>query len=633
MCGVAGFLHCLDGNRSTRHITNSLLKFLHHRGPDSYGLVSLDCDRLSLAHTRLSILDLSSKGDQPMSFHNRFTITYNGEIYNFLELRAKLEQKGYSFDTKTDTEIILAAYAEWGSNCLEKFNGMWAFAIWDNLKKTLFLARDRFGIKPLYFIHESQSGFAFSSEIQPFLKSSYFDISLNYENLISVLHDAHCLQESGLTIYNEIFELPPGHYMEISSELTVLEYKKWWKLREFELDISSDSIDDKFFELFTDSCSLRMRSDVPLATALSGGLDSSSTYCVICKSNQSEKTQHFPDKFQSCFSMSFPESWDDESKYALLVSNSLRQKCHIVKNHSNTFDELVNATLHYSDLSGTPLNCITPLYRSIATNGFKVSIDGHGGDECLMGYPDMIESALHISPESQKTNLFNTLSGMLHNPHYNPTHKVPFSAKARIVAGQVKKTLSFQLRKKEAPTQHKETTRIQRNQFPLPARVLDHQNKLKDLKTSYFGIHRAALEFERLPLILRNFDKASMLSGVEVRTPFLDYRLVEFCCNLPLTKKIKNGYTKYILRKSMADRLPKEVVWRKHKVGINAPLQNWFENDRFRESSQDLVREVEKDASDMLGRKIKEGSFLNSIMHDQSMTWFFMNLAILKKAL
>jgi len=634
MCGIAGFFHTNDSYYCADEITNSLIKSLYHRGPDSHGINIFFNNRIALAHTRLSILDLSTMGHQPMSFQqDRFSITYNGEIYNFLELKVSLEQKGYTFNSKTDTEVILAAYAEWGHECLHKFNGMWAFAIWDNQKKTLFLARDRFGIKPLYYVQKAKDNFSFSSELRAFLKSDHFDISLSTENLVSLLHDPNCLQESGLTIYNEILELPPGHFMEISSDLKISKFKKWWKLHEFDFDLSSESTNERFLELFRDSCALRMRSDVPLATALSGGLDSSATYSMIRQSSPRDKSQYFTNEFQSCFSMSFPESWDDESYYAQLVANSLKAEFHIVKNHANSFDELINATLDYSDISGTPLNCITPLYKSMASHGFKVSIDGHGGDECLMGYPDMIESALKIAPDSQKLSLSNTLSGMLHNPHYNPTHRIPFSAKTRIFAGKVKKSLTWMMGKTEEPAKPIDSKVLQRNHFPLPNRVVDHKNKLKELKTSFFGIHQAAIELERLPLILRNFDKASMLSGVEVRTPLLDYRLVEFCCNLPLSIKVNNGYTKNILRKSMDNRLPKEVVWRKHKVGINAPLQNWFENDRFLKSSQDLVREVENEASDMLGGKVKVGTLFNSINHDQSLTWFFMNLAILKKAL
>ena len=634
MCGIAGCWKNFDKGNSSLVVTQDLLKSIEHRGPDGEGFEVFDHGRLVLGHRRLSILDLSQNGKQPMSHRNRWSITYNGEIYNFLEIRSELESKGYYFSSGSDTEVILAAYSEWGKDCVNRFNGMWAFAIWDKLEQSLFLSRDRFGVKPLYFHFEKGKRFAFASEIKAFRESCDFSTSLDPEKILCLLHEPNCLDPYGFTPYSQIKILTAGTSLKAYKGLEKLEVYRWWKLKENPIHGSEEELQNTFTSILGDACKLRMRSDAPLATALSGGLDSSSIYATIRSINlKNGGLRLAPGRHGRCFTMSFPNSSDDELEFAQQVAGSYRETCQVAKNNIEKLpDQLAWITHHYGDFSPNPLLSLAPIYRLMAERSIKVSIDGHGGDECLLGYPDMIASLLRIAKDEEKEGLENTLSGMLHNPNYDPTnHHVPLTAKARIALGRAKQIL--RPRKKPLVQQTSSgSSRISREDFQVPDSVIEYRNELKELKQSVFGIHKASIEYEKLPLILRNFDKSSMLSGVEIRAPFLDYRLVEFCCNLPLKQKVNLGYSKFILRQTMDSKIPKEIVWRKHKIGINAPLQNWFCDEKFIKFSKEKIDQISTYVKPLLNNNTRIDSLFDSSKHDSSLTWFFMNFAILNNA-
>jgi asparagine synthase (glutamine-hydrolysing) len=267
----------------------------------------------------------------------------------------------------------------------------------------------------------------------------------------------------------------------------------------------------------------------------------------------------------------------------------------------------------------------------MSNNGIKVSIDGHGGDECLLGYPDMINDAIQFATPDEKISLKATLEGMLKNPAYSPEHHIPISAKARIALGKVKRLCGFGTKTRtSSPINQIPSYTLCRDDFNVPDLVNDYRERKREMKKSLFGIHRAAIELERLPLILRNFDKASMLSGVEIRAPFLDYRLVEFCCNLPLRQKVRNGYTKYILRKTMDEYLPSEIIWRKHKIGINAPLDLWMKDRSFASSYREQLESNTSWISEILEIPKPAGSLFDATKDDLSLNWFLLNLSLLK---
>ncbi|MCW3078456.1 MAG: hypothetical protein JWO32_3065, partial [Bacteroidetes bacterium] len=281
MCGIAGIYYLNQQAVNTEDLTR-FTDSMKHRGPDGSGYELYANNSLGLGHRRLSILDVSEAGKQPMHYLGRYAITYNGEVFNFVEIKNELTTKGYQFSTQTDTEVILAAYHEYGTDCLLKFNGMWAFAIWDKKEQTLFLARDRYGVKPLHYVYLPGKLFAFASETIAFKHLEGFTRSFDEQNLVTAIQSSSYIEASGKTIFKSIQQLLPGHQASISANKE-LNIKRWWNTADHLVTVESDYARqvEAFKELFFNACKIRMRSDVTIASALSGGLDSSSVYCTL----------------------------------------------------------------------------------------------------------------------------------------------------------------------------------------------------------------------------------------------------------------------------------------------------------------------------------------------------------------
>lgn len=638
MCGITGYWS-IPPNANLQEIVKQLTDALAHRGPDGEGVETFDEGKLAFGHRRLAIFDLSDAGRQPMSYRDRWTITYNGEIYNFLEIRNELQKLGHSFASDTDTEVILAAYAEWGRDCLTRFNGMWAFAIWDAQTKELFLARDRFGVKPLYYLHQPRKHFAFASEIHAFRSCPELRLSPDLENIAALLHDPNCLAPFGLSPYRDLRILPAAHTMLIRENLAPTEPRLWWRHTS---PPSPDShTGDTFDTLLQDACKLRIRADVPLATALSGGLDSSSIYATL-RSLSPRQKRSAPGSLHQCFSMSFPGHPEDELKYARQVTDFHRAPLNVVTpDLPRLADELLRVTTHYGDLSGTPILCVTPLYQAMAEQGIRVSLDGHGGDECLLGYPDMLASLLGLPATSPHPELATTLKAMTTHPDPPPsTHSISIASKLRIRLGRLKQSLlppSASVRAPEASTMQDSPlpqALFGKQDILAPPILTEHQNHLRELKQSVEGIHLAAMYWERLPLILRNFDKASMLHGVEIRAPFLDYRLASHCITLPLSDKVNRGYSKHILRKTTQGKLPEPILRRKWKVGINSPILSWLKDPKvavlFEEKTYDSFQKMksifkDKQSPDQAIPRVKDIHSPQQASH----LWNLFNAAVL----
>lgn len=303
MCGIVGIWHFNNQSLSQSKL-RTFTDSLQHRGPDGSGYYTDPETPLGLGHRRLSILDLSDSGKQPMTYaQGRYQMTYNGEVFNFLELRQELESLGYQFVSETDTEVILAAYHQWGQDCLLKMNGMWGLAIWDTQKRELFLARDRFGIKPLYYLHIPQQIFAFASETIAFRHLEDHHLQTHPQHLQLNLQNIEALEGTGHTIYQNIFQLLPGHYLKISPNQEI-QQKRWWNTQEHlpQIPTSYEQQVQQFTQIFQDACKIRMRSDVPLASALSGGLDSSSVYCTLHQLMQDQSLlSRVPDNWQKAY--------------------------------------------------------------------------------------------------------------------------------------------------------------------------------------------------------------------------------------------------------------------------------------------------------------------------------------------
>lgn len=577
MCGIAG-IYNIDTTPVSIDILKQMTEDVKHRGPDGGDIWEHRNHHIGFGHRRLSILDLSDEARQPMQYSGgRYTITYNGEIFNFIELKKQLETKGYHFRSTSDTEVVMAAYDFWGKDCLSKFNGMWAFAIWDEKEQELFLARDHFGIKPLYFSYSPGNQFIFGSETNQFKRVGKRQIDDSM--LQNSIHNPLGLEGYGLTLYKGIQSILPGHYVSLKNN--DFQHKCWWNTLDYPISIPSDFQQqvEVFKELFFDSCKLRLRSDVPIASALSGGVDSSSVFCTL--HDMSAKSlingERIPANWQKAFVATFKNTTQDETEFARAAVNKVNGTAiYVEQNFDDLAVDIITYTKMLDAVYTTPINIIGQVYNSMKKNGITVSIDGHGVDEMMYGYPgiqldaakeafqrgninycrDLITTYVNLHPEQQRTQIRKKLEVEILES--NKTHEI----KLKI---------------------NKLTRRIQKRIWPKEPWISNPYNTIPSPETlinptlNSNAENKLFVQFHQtwLPTILRNFDKASMYSGIEIRMPFMDHRLVSFVFNLPIESKIGNGFTKKILRDSMNGIIPNVIKERTTKLGFAAPLNEW----------------------------------------------------------
>jgi asparagine synthase (glutamine-hydrolysing) len=574
MCGISGIY-----NLSQASIDIQDLKFftdsMSHRGPDASDYKLLDNNTLGLGQRRLSILDLSNAGLQPMSYDNeRFTITYNGEIFNFQEIRSDLMASGHQFKSDTDTEVILAAYMEWGPLCLKKFNGMWAFAIWDNRNRELFLARDRFGIKPLYYAIEDKQRFAFASETRAFKFLKGFNRQINEFKLSMNIADAYALEGLGHTIFDEVNQLLPGHFMIVKRNEKITQ-NRWWHIEDCNPDVPRSFEDQaaKFYEIFRDACRLRLISDVPVATALSGGLDSTAVYSTVFDLLSKSQVERVNADAQRAFTAVFPGLPQDEQQFAQLAANYTGGPIQFIEpNALNLVEKIKQQTELCDYISNSPITSIASVYEGMRKAGIVVSMDGHGVDEMMYGYRDMVYSlyneALWYGSKSNTKTFESVLIEMYHPEHRN--HGITKFNKR--FEDKLLRESSIRYKLKKAVRKDHENLEYLPNELPkLSNQMYDFSKKPLSERMVYneFFIHT-------LPALLRNFDRAGMINSVEIRMPFMDWRLVSFVFNLPMDSKIGNGFTKRILREAMKGKMDESLRTRTFKVGIASPIEYWM---------------------------------------------------------
>ena len=527
-------------------LTDAMSESLSHRGPDDSGKYSNG--KMSLIHRRLSIIDITPEGKQPMSNEDEsILLVFNGEIYNYLELREELIQKGHTFKTKTDSEVIIHSYEEWGYDCLKHFNGMWSFAIWNNAAGELFCARDRLGIKPFYYT-KTDSAFIFASEIKALCCEKSVGNKVNDAKLITFL-------KWGLSDYDEetmfegIYQLLPGHYLTIRDD--TINIGKYWDTNPSDLvhskEISDDAIAKEFLDLLDDSVRLHMRSDVPVGTCLSGGLDSSTITALINRqiANAAENSGNVP--VQNTFSAVFDDKRFDESHYIKVMTSATDVSAHLISpDPKNLWNDLPHL-LYSNDEPFLQLTLYSQycIMREIGRN-VKVVLDGQGADEMLAGYI---------------AYFYCYVSYLLKSGH--------ILRAAGEGLGILKKHRSFLryaisqlfIRKKRRGLIIGEEIPLKRYQGRL------NQALNTDLKST------------NLPYLLHWEDRMSMAFAVEARVPFLDYRVVEFLSSLPEDQKIRGGVTKYILRNAIKGIVPEEIRLRMDKKGFSTPEEVWMKDD------------------------------------------------------
>lgn len=580
MCGIAGFVDPIGIPADRLEIMANAIR---HRGPDDEGfftwtsssgpkyfkgsdtinafkdLLSLDQGSVTvgLAHRRLSILDLSEKGHQPMADVNTGNvIVHNGEIYNFAAIVSELKELGHQFNSDSDTEMILHAYAEWGPECVQRFIGMWAFALWDPSGGRagggqLFCSRDRFGIKPFYYVDGER--FAFASEIKALLRAGFAEPKTSAKSIVQYLvHGA--LDEPFANLFSDINELPPGHnlFVETNGSVKLEQY--------YQLGTTSEKPDDPitaYRSAFENSIDLHLVSDVPVGACLSGGLDSSSIVALAAKKAGGTF---------NTFTAAYDDPATDESDFAKLV----RDKFSNVKGHETRPSALgfLDDLDHLMEVQELPIGSSSiyaqwKVMELAADAGIKVLLDGQGADEVLGGYYNF--AGLRVI---ELLRAFKVGAAMKERKalkaNFDPNiDKSIARAFFHFLPGAVQRML--------------------RKQHRLGASLIkkEHQGLLSDTKTP----ERGARSFKQLSItslrfnvyeLLRYEDRNSMAFSIESRVPFLDHRLVEMTLALPTKEKIEGGWTKKILRKAMEPELPAPIIWRKDKKGFVTPQGEWM---------------------------------------------------------
>ncbi len=582
MCGIGGIINLENKSIDLVDGAKIISQILKHRGPDDEGFLFFKDKEICTAygndtqkesinnafnfsakqhiqsveqnykgvfiHRRLSIIDISESGHQPMTpVNSKVWITFNGEIYNYIELRAKLEKAGYVFKTHSDTEVLLNAYLHWGNDCLQKLNGMFSFAIYDIEKKKLFCARDRSGVKPFYYYFKDGI-FCFASEIKAFRALPFIETSLNERALQHyLLHDALEYEAEGFL--KNIFELFPSNYIEIDLSNNEFQIKKY-----FDVKINTDftTFNEQDFllckaeteQVVTDAILKRLRADVPVGCCLSGGIDSSVISGVIANHN----------KNFNAFTATFPNEPIDESSYAKDVIDFTQAKWHTVTPTSEELTQDFEKLIYALDIPiwSTSTYAQFRVMQLAKQTNVKVVLDGQGSDELFAGYPHYYTTYVNeLLRNKQFKQAASEIKNFGNNFWYLYTKE------------NAKRTLHYNANKKQLNTAFV-------NAHTAPEGLTGSFSSLNEnLQYDFFN--------HRLKTYLRCEDRCSMYHSVESRTPFADdTNLINLAFKTPSSFKIKHGTSKYILRESMKNYLPESVYNRKDKMGFVTPHNKWL---------------------------------------------------------
>lgn len=549
MCGIAGIVD-FRGNTIEPKEISSLTNLLAHRGPNGEGTwFSADRD-VALGHRRLAIIDPGAGGYQPMlSDDGRHVIVFNGEIYNFLELRRELKAQGASFRSQSDTEVILAAWQAWREGMLLRFNGMWALAIYDTQSKELFLARDRFGIKPLLYAI-ARDRLVFASEQRALVRSGLIRTSLDIDVARRLLLDAFGVEGSERTLCQEVRRLQSGHCLWLRQGRA--EIRRWWCTIDHLPAVPKTEPErvERFRELFQDAVAIRMRSDVPIGTCLSGGFDSSAVICTMAAHEKAGMGPRDSTSWRHAFVATFPGSLNDERPVAEEAAAWAEVNATFLEiDQTNALTNLDQILDDSDDVYiGLP-SAAWSIYRELSRQNVAVSLDGHGADE-LMG-------AYFQGGQSRAFRMRNAIVGISSN-----------SALARRGADLLRAMM----------IQRKGQYFLRGGLHHVPGQfslVGDDDLLPRDWGSLNRRLYRM-FHGTVLPTILRNFDRISMAHGIEVRMPFMDWRLVIYTMALPETSKTSDGYTKVIARRAMENRMPESIRMGRRKVGFNSPMPEWL---------------------------------------------------------
>jgi asparagine synthase (glutamine-hydrolysing) len=595
MCGIAGIV---SFNAPVNdHVLKLMGDALHHRGPDGEGFWYSEDRGVGFAHRRLAIIDLSDAASQPLQYLH-YTIIFNGEIYNFRELRSQLQSHGYSFSSSGDTEVIPAAYDHWGLDFLHHLDGMFAFALYNNRTNLMLLARDRLGEKPLYYTHESNllhpsmvngvrhrqltNGLLFASEMKA-LWAAGVERNLNDTMMLNYLGGGYVQNpgDKSETFYKGIFSLPPAHVLQVNPGERKINLLRWYdpgariKLNAASINIQGNPV-EKFKHLFFESVNRRLRSDMPVGSSLSGGIDSSAIVAVTNELLKKNKDNQFS---STCFTAVFPSFEKDEQVYSQLVAQNFNLKQYTVSPKAGDLIDNWRDVMKHQEEPVQSSSVITQylVYRLAMQKGITVLLDGQGADEVLGGYKKYTHWYLQQLLRSQPSEYFREKKLFRHN-HLLEQWGVKNMAAAfspAVASRQLTRKAKKELR--SHPFITNEYYHSYTNDGCCEKPVVDKLETLLFYNTFVFGLEE----------LLRYADRNSMAHSREVRLPFLSHELVEFVFSLPSNTKMNNGFNKWILRKSMETFLPGEIVWRKDKIGYEPPQKLWMEQPVM----QEMVKE------------------------------------------
>ncbi|MBS1589314.1 MAG: asparagine synthase (glutamine-hydrolyzing) [Bacteroidetes bacterium] len=588
MCGIAGIIN-MDNTSVNTKIIKNICDIISHRGPDAEGFYY--GKQFALGHRRLSILDLSVDGSQPMSYKD-YVIVFNGEIYNYIEIKDELLKAGYTFHTKTDTEVILASYDYWKQGCVNKFNGMWSFCIYDIKKNILFCSRDRYGVKPFYY-SSSNGQFVFGSEIKQiiyFFKERVANTSMIVDFLLG--YDEHNTTE---TFYENVLKLPASHNLVYNlSEHSYKVYKYYELTTNEELKVLTEEHAISLIEQeLKRSIRIRMRSDVRVGTCLSGGLDSSTIATYASQIYEGDK------KFSAIHAKSI-EKENDESEFAQKVALSSDLDFIVIEPGTDSFFEVLNKVIeiHEEPFSGPSVYMQYFVFKEAKANDCIVMLDGQGGDEVFLGYERYYLPTLKYLSLKKRIQLLYKL------PNYT---RLSYRDIAILSVYYALPKLYIQIIKRKS--KHINSKYIKKASFNLFEENISSYKNIDELQ-------KAELFKFVLPQLLKVEDKNSMYHSVESRLPFLDYKLIETVYSINNKYKINNMWSKYLMRKMIQDKLPKEIVWRRKKIGFAAPSNKWLSN------------------KDIFLKSIKESKIVNTVLNgipenlDNGLLWKLYTISI-----
>tara|TARA_B000000475_G_C16005557_1_gene450754 strand:- start:2655 stop:4550 length:1896 start_codon:yes stop_codon:yes gene_type:complete len=624
MCGISGII-----NFNKKSVDESSIRLMmgkmKHRGPDDDGVFIEE--NIGFGFVRLSIIDLSDAGHQPMfDKSGRFMIIHNGEVFNYIELKNELLAKGYSFNSDTDTEVILYSFIEWGPGCLEKFNGMWAFCIYDRETGKLFLSRDRYGVKPLYY-YLDKNRFIFSSEIQPILSTKNHK-ALPNEQIIFDYLAFNRTDHSNETFFKNIYKLEHGNYLsidlnpakdhfknipwystKIDSDHATIHKGKWYDLKKEVLKSEPFGSSEEYLEMFRSSINLRLRSDVPIGVCFSGGLDSSSIVSILLENENQKNLNSFSAIYGS-------GKKGDESEFISQYDNIIKNMHFTSPNSSDFLNDITKFTkLHTEPFPSTSIYAQYKVME-LAKDHSVVTLDGQGADETLAGY--------HYFFGYYFKELLKSLSiGKLANEAlgYFKNHNSTYALKAMAFLFLPKKIqIKSQLNRRgyintKFASQYSHSSLIPKSLYDI--------DSLHDSLLNHYEY--------KLEHLLKWEDKNSMAFSLESRVPFLDYRLVHKTLSLPSSSMIEKGVTKRILRESMSGIVPKKIRMRQDKVGFESPEGEWFRNPSFNKFISKILNSESFESRNIINSKSARSLYdkhLNNKIDVSNEIWKMINLEL-----